>query len=281
MPVVTFGLRPADNVASWEDTYINQEFPASISPGGINTLYISQAVVAREKKTIVKIPGLKTYFDGVGSVTINSASLVLTRRNNVAGPDRTGEVRRLIVDNNVLQSTWNNRLTGIAWGAAGAAGAGDVNATVLATGTITATISANTFTGAGLASWVADIANNVYANDGLLIATSLPGTIGSGDFDFRSGDDATTASRPYLSVDYTVNSTVNWTINSPTVNSDAGTVTLTVTLDAPAPGGGFSGLVNTYDITAVAGVDYTAQVDVPFSISAGNTTGNIVIPILP
>jgi hypothetical protein len=75
--------------------------------------------------------------------------------------------------------------------------------------------------------------------------------------------------------------TVNWTISSPTVNSDAGTVTLVVTLDAPAPGGGFSGLVNTYDITALAGVDYTAQVNVPFSISAGNTTGNIVIPILP
>ena len=73
----------------------------------------------------------------------------------------------------------------------------------------------------------------------------------------------------------------NWTISSPTVDSDAGTVTLVVTLDAPALSGGFSGLVNTNDITAVAGVDYTAQVNVPFSIAEGNTTGNIVIPILP
>jgi hypothetical protein len=73
----------------------------------------------------------------------------------------------------------------------------------------------------------------------------------------------------------------NWTISSPTVNRDAGTATLVVTLDGPAPGGGFSGLVNTYDITAIAGTHYTAQVDVPFSISAGNTTGNIVVPILP
>jgi len=92
---------------------------------------------------------------------------------------------------------------------------------------------------------------------------------------------ATADNRPTLTIDYTTGTPVNWTINSPTVDSDAGTVTLTVTLDAPAPGGGFSGLVNTYDITAVAGVDYTAQVNVPFSISAGNTTGNIVIPILP
>jgi hypothetical protein len=73
----------------------------------------------------------------------------------------------------------------------------------------------------------------------------------------------------------------NWTISNPTVNRNAGTVTLVVTADAPAPVGGLSGVVNTYDIVAVAGTHYTAQVAVPFSIAAGQTTGNIVVPILP
>lgn len=72
----------------------------------------------------------------------------------------------------------------------------------------------------------------------------------------------------------------NWTISSPTVDSDAGTVTCVVTLDAPAPVGGVDGLVSTYDITAVAGVDYVAQVAEPFSIAEGDTTGDIVITLI-
>lgn len=72
----------------------------------------------------------------------------------------------------------------------------------------------------------------------------------------------------------------NWTISSPTVDSDAGTVTLVVTLDAPAPSGGFSGEVDTHDITALAGVDYVAQVAEPFFIAEGDTTGDIVITLL-
>ena len=73
----------------------------------------------------------------------------------------------------------------------------------------------------------------------------------------------------------------NWTISSPTVDSDAGTVTSVLTLDAPAPAGGVSGFFSTYDITATAGADYTARTGVVISIPEGDTSANLTIPILP
>jgi hypothetical protein len=73
----------------------------------------------------------------------------------------------------------------------------------------------------------------------------------------------------------------NWTVSNPTVNSDAGTATVVLTLDAPAPAGGVNGFFSTYDITAVAGNDYTSRTAVAISIAEGGTTANLTVPILP
>ena len=73
----------------------------------------------------------------------------------------------------------------------------------------------------------------------------------------------------------------NWTISSPTVDSDAGTVTSVLTLDAPAPAGGVNGFFSTYDITAVAPANYTARTAVPISIAEGGTTANLTVTIIP
>jgi hypothetical protein len=42
-----------------------------------------------------------------------------------------------------------------------------------------------------------------------------------------------------------------------------------------------TGVINTADITAIAGVDYTAQTGASFSIPEGSASGTITIPILP
>ena len=216
-----------------------------------------------------------------GTVTVSSATLSFFNADAV-GATKGVEVRKFLQAWGYTTTTWNNRDTGTPWAVAGALGGAEVDATVIATGT--APTGANvsfSLTGAGLIAYCQAVMNGA-ADHGLLVNLLDDATVWDGiSRRIRKSSFATAAQRPTLTIEYTTGTPVNWTINSPTVNSDAGTVTLTVTLDAPAPGGGFSGLVNTYDITAVAGVDYTAQVDVPFNISAGNTTGNIVIPILP
>lgn len=70
-------------------------------------------------------------------------------------------------------------------------------------------------------------------------------------------------------------------ISDVTVTNLSGNAVLTVSLSSAAPVGGVAGLVNTSDITALAGVDYTGETNVPFSIAAGQTSGTITIPITP
>ena len=218
-----------------------------------------------------------------GAVTVTSATLDLFNDNFTArATSRVVEARRILSTWNTLEASWNNKATATPWAVAGAIGGAEVSGTVMATGTCpTAAQTPFAMTGAGLIAYCQDILNGA-TDYGFILNLIDDQTVTEVNTRAIGGTANSTATkRPTLTIEYTTGTPVNWTINSPTVDSDAGTVTLTVTLDAPAPGGGFSGLVNTYDITAVAGVDYTAQVNVPFSISAGNTTGNIVIPILP
>jgi hypothetical protein len=216
-----------------------------------------------------------------GAVTVTSATLTLYNLFAVA-TSRTVEMRAFTEAWDPLLVSWNRKSPSpINWTVPGVIGGPEIGA-VIATGTAPAAGStAFNITGAGLIAHCQSCLNSG-TDFGFLLNLLDDVTVSETGYRAIAAPTNVTASlRPTLTIDYTTGTPVNWTINSPTVNSDAGTVTLTVTLDAPAPGGGFSGLVNTYDITAVAGVDYTAQVDVPFSISAGNTTGNIVIPILP
>jgi hypothetical protein len=218
-----------------------------------------------------------------GAVTVTSATLDLWNDNGSArATTRVVQAQRLVSAWTPAQTSWNNKATATPWAVAGVLGGAEASGVVMATGTFpTAAQTPFAMTGAGFLTYCQDILNG--ATDYGFILNLIDDQIltETGNRTLGGPTNATLTKRPTLTIEYTTGTPVNWTISSPTVNSDAGTATLVVTLDGPAPGGGFSGLVNTYDITAVAGVDYTAQVDVPFSISAGLTTGNIVIPILP
>ena len=258
------------------DTRIRQESPTTVF--GSSTEMPLEAAAASHNRMLYKF----TMSPPGGAVTVTSATLTLFNIY-AAPPARTVELRRFTEAFSAATTSWNNKTpTGpVPWTVPGIIGGPELGA-VIATGTAPASATtAFNLTGAGLNTYCQDVLNGG-ADFGFLVNLLDDLTVSEAGVRFLAGTtNATAVRRPTLTIEYTTGTPVNWTINSPTVNSDAGTVTLTVTLDAPAPGGGFSGLVNTYDITAVAGVDYTAQVAVPFSISAGNTTGNIVIPILP
>lgn len=182
----------------------------------------------------------------------------------------------------MTQATWNERQTGVAW----PNGGNDASTIEAAAASTTAASGAVgtfvTWSGAGLNALVQDWIDNPGTNYGAFV-TRLDTTPNSRSSVFRSSNNGTLTARPYLTFTWTAGpppTPPNWTISSPTVDSDAGTVTLVVTLDAPAPVGGFSAEVDTHDITALAGVDYTALVAEPFSIAEGDTTGDIVVTLI-
>ena len=265
-----------NTTAQTQDTRIRKQVPVGNFSGDA-ALYLGAVSTSDQDRILIKFLDL---VPPGGFVTVSSATLSL-RSADAQASSRGVEVRKFSQPWGYTTTTWNNRDTATPWSVAGALGGAEVASTVIATGTAPTAAGNFILSGAGLIADCQAIMNGG-ANDGWLVNLLDDSTSWDGLYRrIVKSSNATPSNRPTLTIEYTVGTPVNWTINSPTVNSDAGTVTLTVTLDAPAPGGGFSGLVNTYDITAVAGVDYTAQVAVPFSISAGNTTGNIVIPILP
>ena len=282
MTIATFGLNTTNTVQQWEDVYLSQGNPGTVSPGGVNTLYVSNVSGSNQNKIVFRAPGIKSFFDGVGAVVINSVILKWRRANTVAGPSRNLEVRRLLVSFGETQATWNSRLTGTAWGTAGAIGAGDVDATVLATASIPTSGGAYfNISGSGLTAWVAGIVDGSITSDfGFTISLENPTTSGSGNFDFNSSN-STNGLRPYLEIDYTTIAYPTVSTTDVTVNNLSGNAVVTITLSSDALVGGVSGTVNTADITAIAGIDYTAQTGVAFSIPEGSASGTITIPILP
>lgn len=217
-----------------------------------------------------------------GTVTVVSATLGLWCDNGSSrATTRVVELHRLLSAWTAAQTSWNNKATATPWASPGVLGGADASGAVMATGVFpTAAQTAFNVAGAGLIAYCQDVLNGA-TDYGLILNLIDDQTVTETGIRTLGGPaNAITTKRPTLTIDYTIGAPPNWTISSPTVDSDAGTVTLVVTLDAPAPVGGVDGLVSTYDITAVAGVDYVAQVAEPFSIAEGDTTGDIVITLI-
>lgn len=262
--------------ANVQDTRILKHNPNS-NWSGDSALYMEAVSTTNQGRIFIKFSDL---VPPGGFVTVSAATLTFFNADAV-GSTKGVEVRKFLQAWGYTTASWNNRNTGTPWAQPGVLGGAEVDATVLATGTApTGANTAFSLTGAGLVAYCQAVMNGG-ADYGLLVNLLDDATVWDGIVRrIRKSSNATAAQRPTLTIDYTVGTTPNWTISSPTVDSDAGTVTMTVTLDAPAPVGGVDGLVSTYDITAVAGVDYVAQVAEPFSIAEGDTTGDIVITLI-
>jgi hypothetical protein len=216
-----------------------------------------------------------------GFVTVSAATLSLTSPDNQAST-RGVQVRKLLQPFVYATTSWNNRDTGTPWNVAGVLGGTDVDATVLATGTAPTTAGIFTMTGAGLIAYCQSVMNGG-VDHGLIVNCLDDATVSDGlHRRIRKSSFGTAANRPTLTIEYTTGGPPpNWTVSNPTVNSDAGTATVVLTLDAPAPAGGVNGFFSTYDITATAGNDYTQRTGVAITIAEGGTTANLTVPILP
>lgn len=279
MTIHTFGLNTTNTSQSCEDAGMVQGFPNSPQGAG-NRFYVSN-VSGNQSNALIKFPSIKSVFDGLGAVTVNSVSLKFRRLNNVTAPSRNIKIRRLLVAFNQAQVTWNNRVSGTPWGTSGARGAGDASSTILATAVMPSTGGAYfTVTGSALTQWFKDVIAGTIPDYGLLIELENAATTGSGDFDIAAGE-GTNGQRPFLEVDYTavVPPTANTTNVS--VNNLSNTATITITLSSEALAGGVSGVINTEEISALAGINFAGQTNVPFTIPQGQTTGTITIPIIP
>lgn len=260
------------------DTHIQKNTPTT-NFGTAASFYVSASSVANIWRGLIKFAGLAP---PGGMVTVSSAVLTFKNRD-AAASSRVMEVRRLLSTWDELQATYNNRLTGTPWNVAGVIGGTDVNATVLATGTIPTTAETSfNVSGAGFTQYVQDVMNGAITDYGVLLTVINDTTVFDG-IDRRIGarDNTTATNRPTLVVTYTTSVIPTVSTADVTVNNLSGNAVVTITLSSEALAGGVSGTVNTADITAVAGVDYTAQTGVAFNIPEGEASGTITIPILP
>lgn len=220
-----------------------------------------------------------------GAVTVTSATLDLWNDNGSArATTRVVQAQRLVSAWTPAQTSWNNKATATPWAVAGVLGGAEASGVVMATGTFPTTAqTAFAMNGAGLIAYCQDILNGATDYGFILNLIDDQTLTETNNRTLGGPTNATLTKRPTLTIECTVGVVTppNWTVSNPTVNSDAGTATVVLTLDAPAPAGGVNGFFSTFDITAAAGADYTSRTAVPISIAAGQTTANLTVPIIP
>lgn len=261
---------------------INKNAPTTVYSASASSILLEATSAANVSRGFLQFPIVPPG----GTVTVVSATLGLWCDNGSSrATTRVVEVHELMAPWTPAQTSWNNKATATPWATPGVLGGAEASGVVMATGVFPTTPQTGfNVTGAGLLAYVQAKLNGATDYGFILNLIDDQTVTETGTRTLGGPANATVTRRPTLTFEYTVGpppTTPNWTISSPTVDSDAGTVTLTVTLDAPALAGGFSAEVDTYDITALAGVDYTALVAEPFSIAEGDTTGDIVVTLLP
>lgn len=278
MATVTIGANTGNTYPGIEDAYIDS-VASAVNYGSSSDLYIHENTTVI-RHTVMKFTGLSNI---TGPVSVSSAVLSIKNRDAVAGTTPIS-VFRLLQPFVVGQVTWQKRNTSTNWTTAGARNSTDADIGVtLATGTIPAT--SETFfnvSGAAFTQYIQDVINGVITDHGILLTPTQVGQVGSNAVKRLGSNEAVTdGNRVYLTITYTLLSQPTVSTTDVTVNNLSGNAVVTITLSSDALVGGVNGTVNTADITAIAGIDYTAQTSVSFNIPEGQTSGTITIPILP
>lgn len=258
------------------DTHIQKNTPTA-NFGTALSFYVSAASLANIWRGLIKFAGLAP---PGGVVTVSSAVLTFKNRD-VAASTRVMEVRRLLSAWDELQATYNNRLTGTPWNVAGVIGGTDVDATVLATGTMPTTAETSfNVSGAGFTQYVQDVMNGAITDYGLLLTAINDATVFDG-IDRRIGarDNATATNRPTLVVTFTTTTPPDATITDWS-GTNLGTAQFTVTITPAAPAGGCSVDYSVAPGTAVPGVDYN-PVSGTLNFAQGESSKVVTVPLIP
>lgn len=277
MTTVTIGHRTGDT-PGLDDCSPSQALPTAANGTG-DRVYVSSVSAGAAKRAIFLMSGLSTI---PSNAIVSAASLTLYRINS-ASPTRNYNIHKLLKLPSEANSTWNNQTTGTPWTSGGASGDGtDADLTnIVATGAIpTGAGSTITISSAAFLSLVQGWIAGTVANYGILMKIDAEGTYSAGDFDIASGERSTEAQRPYLTVTYDIPTPPDITVSDVSVNNLSGTATFTVTLSASYPSD-ITIDCATANNTAIAGTDYTATSVTPLTITAGQTTGAVTVPIIP
>lgn len=279
MTTVTIGRRAADTYTGIVDTGISQALPNSTGGAG-DRVNLAATAAGAAKRAIFLATGLSNI---PTNAVVSAASLNLYRINSATGGTRTYNIHKLLKLPSEANATWNNQTTATPWGTGGASSDGvDADITnVTATGTLpTGAGSTITVSSAAFTTLVQGWITGTIANYGILMKVDDEGVYTTGDFDIASGERSTDAQRPYLSVTYDLPTPPDITVGDVAVSNLSGTATFTVTLSASYPS---DITVNcaTANGTAIAGTDYTTTNVTPLTITSGQTTGTVTVPILP
>lgn len=186
-------------VAGVLDTRIREVAPTT-AYGASASLEMATYSSADRTRGLVNLSGLSSI---AGQVTVNSASLYI-RCNGADNALNVFTAHRVKLANTMSQVTWDERQTGVAWATSGVLDTTDVDLTPAAT---TSAIAINTwmqFTGVDFAALVQGWINGTFPNYGMLITRNTEtGDLTANDFVSSEASDLTL--RPYLVVDYTVN----------------------------------------------------------------------------
>jgi hypothetical protein len=179
------------------DTFI-YEADSSTNYGTLDYLLVTSA--PSSNPTITRKALLKfdlTSIPGTASILNASLNLYLYNTPNVGGTANVFWITKNWVED---QATWNNYSTGNGWGAAGAAGTGDISGTALFAGTLPVNPG-----------WISIDLNQVQGlfnqmlqttSYGLLVTELDNSGVSAFTYNFRSSEYSDPSQRPYLVVNY-------------------------------------------------------------------------------
>jgi len=174
--------------SSWQDTWLDPDTPTTNhqSDTGDHLQYLTPDRQLH-KADISSIPA---------GATINSATLSLYVSNNYSSTANV-DLHRCITHWDVAQATYNNRLTGTAWGAAGMLAGTDYDAVP---GACTGDVGSTGWISFDVTRLVAGWAAGSYANEGVMLKLYSGGHF----FTYMADYSTDTTLRPKLVVSYTV-----------------------------------------------------------------------------
>jgi len=270
MTTYSVGLNTG-NTGSLVCVSLNKSAPTSSQVGTSSSLGSTSLAAINRMVFLASFP-----VSGAGTVT--NARLRLANADAMAATTSV-ELRALVNTFVKAQATWNVRATATNWNVAGVLGGTDVTATVIGTGTTPTTITTFDITGAGLDAWVQGCIDGSITVPALIVSKLDDTTSFAAAYNRIRTDTGTDGLRPLLTFDFTPAALPNITIDDVLVSKYSGTATVTVRLSSTYASDTTVDFTTAND-TATA-PEYYTSVSGTVTITAGQTTGTITVPITP
>lgn len=276
MTTIRIGNNPGGGtVGGILDTQLSQLTP-TVNYGTASSSYLDAGASGQINRQVMDFD-----LTPLAGLIINvTASSISINNADAVGSTRAVEVRKLISTFIETQATWNVRATATNWNVAGVLGGTDVDATVIATGTMpTGGNNRFTMTGSGLSQAIQDAVNAGQTSLRLIISVlNDTSTFDGVSRRVNNRDNPTVANRPWMDITYDVVTPPSVSIGDVLVSKYSGTATFPVTLSS-SYATSLSVTVDLNDGTAIAARDYVDNT-VVVTFAPGETSKTAVATIL-